>query len=162
VFFSREPGARPCVPSALADARVRFVPQPSDEELVILLNLAAVFVLPSWYEGFGLPLVEAMQCGTPVIGSTRGSIPEVIGDAGLLFEVEEPRQLAHALRLVLRDGSVRSLLSEQARRRAALFSWERAARETLDVYQQVLRSKPRPVPIGVHGGRGAMQDSVRG
>jgi glycosyltransferase involved in cell wall biosynthesis len=162
VFFSREATPRPVVRKALEDRRIRFIPRPSDEALVAMMNLASVFVLPSWYEGFGLPLVEAMQCGTPVIGSSRGSIPEVIGDAGLVFDVEEPRQLAHALRMVLEDESLRMHLSRQALRRASQFSWERAARETLDVYEQVVRTAPHAARVGHRAARGAVENGIRG
>jgi glycosyltransferase involved in cell wall biosynthesis len=162
VFFSREATPRPAVQEALDDPRVRFVPRPSDDDLVAMMNLASVFVLPSWYEGFGLPLGEAMQCGTPVIGSSRGSIPEVIGDAGLVFDVEEPRQLAHALGMVLEDESLRTYLSQQALRRASQFSWERAARETLDVYEQVVRTAPHAMKAGHRAAHGQVENSIRG
>jgi glycosyltransferase involved in cell wall biosynthesis len=145
LFFSREPSPRPAVAAAMADPAVRFVPRPGTEELVTLMNLATVFVFPSWYEGFGLPLVEAMSCGAPVIASTRGSIPEVLGGAGLLFDVERPAELTHHLRAVLESESLRQDLRARGLSRSRDFSWRTTALRTLEVYQLAARGRtPRP------------------
>lgn len=137
LFFSRESTPRPAVRTALAaNADVRFISQPTTDDLVELMNLAAAFVFPSFYEGFGLPLVEAMSCGTPVIASTRGAIPEVVGGAGLLFDLEDLDRLVHHLHAVLTDASLRSRLSAASLQRASVFSWRRAAAETLAVYRR--------------------------
>ncbi len=135
VFFSREAQPRAEVAAALADDdRIRFVPRPSSEDLVLLMNAADVFAFPSFYEGFGLPLVEAMQCGAAIIASDRGSIPEVVGDAGLIFRLEEPAHFAAHLAHVLGEVDDRARLRAASLRRAAEFSWDKAARETLHVY----------------------------
>jgi glycosyltransferase involved in cell wall biosynthesis len=135
VFFSREATPRPAVAAALNQPYVRFIPRPTEHELNGLMNLATVFAFPSWYEGFGLPLVEAMQCGTPIVASSRGSIPEIVGDAGLIFDLEAPEQVTARLREILEDESLRLSLAERARTRAREFTWERTARRTLSVYE---------------------------
>jgi glycosyltransferase involved in cell wall biosynthesis len=137
LFFSREPRPRPDVARAL-DGHIRFVARPATEDLAVLFALADVFVFPSWYEGFGLPLVEAMQCGAPVIGSTRGSIPEVLGGAGLLFDVEDEAALTRHLAAILESETLRATLRSRSLARAASFSWPLAARLTLDAYRRAL------------------------
>jgi glycosyltransferase involved in cell wall biosynthesis len=134
VFFSRERTPRPAVAEAMARSGVKFIPQPSTADLVGLMNLAWVFAFPSWYEGFGIPLVEAMQCGTPIVGSSRGSIPEVVGDAGMIFDLDDPLEFVEKLRCVLEDDRLRHELSARALCRSRHFSWRRTAQETLHVY----------------------------
>lgn len=138
LFFSREPLPRPAIRAALsANAGVRFIKQPTTEDLVELMNLAVAFVFPSFYEGFGLPLVEAMSCGTPIIASTRGAIPEVVGGAALLFDLEDVDRLVCHLRSVLTDAKLRRRLRAASLQRASVFSWRRAAAETLAIYRHV-------------------------
>jgi glycosyltransferase involved in cell wall biosynthesis len=133
------------VAAALAsDPRVRFIPRPSSDELVLLMNAADVFAFPSFYEGFGLPLVEAMQCGAPIVASDRGSIPEVVGDAGLMFPLEEPARFAAHLEVLLGSADARARLRSASLRRAADFSWEKAARETLHVYRTLAAAPKTP------------------
>jgi glycosyltransferase involved in cell wall biosynthesis len=143
VFFSREPTPRPAVVAALQTPGVRFIPRPPTTDLVALMNLATVFAFPSWYEGFGLPLVEAMQCGTPIVASSRGSIPEVVGEAGLIFDLEDPRQFADQLIRILEDESMRRELRAQALERATRFTWRRTARQTIGVYEDVASTLQR-------------------
>lgn len=143
VFFSREAAPRPPVAEALASPMVRFIARPSSRDLSLLMNLAWVFAFPSWYEGFGLPLVEAMGCGTPIVGSSRGSIPEVVGDAGLVADLETPGAFGAALRTMLEDEGMRQQLAIAAEARAKQFSWRRAARETLNVYEDVISERRR-------------------
>lgn len=136
VFFSREAHPRAELEGVLAQMpAMRFVARPATIDLAGLMNLAAVFVFPSWYEGFGLPLVEAMQCGTPVVGSSRGSIPEVVADAGLIFDVDDPSALKNHLAHVLASEAVRQEMRRKSLARAADFNWERTARQTADVYR---------------------------
>ncbi|MEW5718373.1 MAG: glycosyltransferase family 1 protein [Chloroflexota bacterium] len=116
---------------------VRFLGNVRNEELVYLYNAAKLFVFPSLYEGFGLPPLEAMACGTPVIVSNVSSLPEVVGDAGLLIDPEDVEALTVAMWRVLTDDKLRRELSEKGLKRAQTFSWERAAHETLAVYRQV-------------------------
>jgi len=114
-----------------------FVP---DEELPIYYNAADVFVFPSLYEGFGLPVLEAMACGTPVISSSASCLPEVVADGGVLADPQAPEPFAAALARVLGSERLADELGERGRRRAAEFGWERTARETLEVYAAVAAS----------------------
>jgi glycosyltransferase involved in cell wall biosynthesis len=139
--FARESAPRPELAPLAGDTSFRFVPRPSREELVVLMNAASAFVFPSFYEGFGIPLVEAMRCGLPVVASTRGAIPEVLGGAGLLFDVEDTRALAAHLAAVLSDGAMRARLGRASLARAAAFSWERTARAVVAAYGDA--SSPR-------------------
>lgn len=109
------------------ERHVHFTGYLEDAELVELLNGAAALVFPSLWEGFGLPAVEAMSCGVPVLASRRGSLPEVVGDAGLLFEPESPSTIAHCVLQYLADPALRRRLAAAAPERARRFSWERAA-----------------------------------
>jgi len=102
---------------------------------------AECFVYPSLYEGFGLPPLEALACGTPVITSTTSSLPEVVGDAALLVEPTRPDELAAALRRILEDEHLRDDLRRRGPLRAARFSWERCARETMHVYRRVCAAR---------------------
>lgn len=120
------------------DNTVRFLGGVRNEELVYLYNAASAFVLPSFYEGFGLPPLEAMACGTPVIVSNVSSLPEVVGDAGLLVAPDDVEELAVAMSRVLTDTTLREELRNKGLKRARTFSWERAARETLAVYRQTM------------------------
>ncbi len=120
--------------------RVCFLGGVPAQELPFLYNAARVFALPSFYEGFGLPPVEAMASGTPVIVSNVSAFPEVIGDAGLLIDPSDVDAWAVALHRVLTDNELHAELTAKGLRRAALYSWERAARETLNVYRQVAKA----------------------
>jgi len=108
----------------------------SDERLIALYQGADLFVFPSLYEGFGLPVVEAMSCGVPVITSNRGALAEVAADAALLVDPEDPQALSAAMRRVLADSGLRAELSAAGRRRSEAFSWQKTAQATLAVYQQ--------------------------
>jgi glycosyltransferase involved in cell wall biosynthesis len=112
-----------------------FVP---DKELPLWYNAAECFAYPSLYEGFGLPALEAMACGTPVITSNSSSLPEVVGQAGLTVMAEDVEELADALRRMLTDSDLQDRLRQQGVQRAARFSWEETTRQTLMVYDQVL------------------------
>jgi glycosyltransferase involved in cell wall biosynthesis len=98
-----------------------------------------VFIFPSRYEGFGLPPLEAMACGTPVVGSNASSIPEVVGRAGVLLPPDDAEGMAGALIQLATDEDFRTEMSRRALAQAAHFSWERTARETLAAYQEVLQ-----------------------
>lgn len=118
-----------------------FVPR---QYLPYLYNLADLFVFPSLYEGFGLPVLEAMACGVPVIASNRTSLPEVVGDAGILVNPENPDELASAMSKVLGDSELRATLSKKGIERARLFSWEDAARKVIEIYQGVVGNNGGP------------------
>lgn len=119
---------------------VHFLENVSDEDLARLYNAARCLTLPSYYEGFGLPALEAMACGTPVVVSDRSSLPEVVGDAGLLFDPDSPEELTEALARVFDDSELRKSLRQRGLTRSGEFSWARAAYETLTVYEQVLEA----------------------
>jgi len=112
-------------------------------DLVALYNAATVFAFPSLAEGFGLPPLEAMACGTPVISSNASSLPEVVGDAGILFDPLDTDAIAKALADVLGSESLRQTLVEHGLSRVALFSNRQMAAETLAVYESVLREHER-------------------
>jgi glycosyltransferase involved in cell wall biosynthesis len=109
----------------------------ADEDLPALYNLAKIFVFPSLYEGFGLPPLEAMACGTPVVTSDRPSLPEVVGGAGLMVEATDDQELARAMERVLTDENLRREMREKGLRQAAKFTWEAAAEKLLDVYRRL-------------------------
>ena len=111
-----------------------FVPR---EDLVALYSLAEVLVLPSLYEGFGFPPLEAMACGCPVIVSNRGALPETVGNAALLIDPEDCNSLVGALQSVLTDPKLRAALVEKGLARVKEFSWRTAASKTLDLYREV-------------------------
>lgn len=108
----------------------------SDADLESLYRHAAALVYPSLYEGFGLPVLEAMASGTPVIASKEASIPEVLGDAGILLDPFDARAWTDAIAKVVNDGRQRAAMQAAGRARAAGFTWERTARTTLDVYRR--------------------------
>jgi glycosyltransferase involved in cell wall biosynthesis len=111
----------------------------SNGSLRSLYQHADLFVFPSLYEGFGLPVLEAMACGTPVVTSNTSSLPEVAGDAALLVDPENVQEIAGAMERVLTDQDLRAELSRRGRERAKLFTWERCAQETLKVYEEVYK-----------------------
>lgn len=118
------------------DGLVKALGSVSEQEKWSLLSRASALLLPSWHEGFGLPALEAMAAGVPVIASAAGALPEVVGDAGMLVDPADADAMSLALAqcLLLPDGTKE--LVEEGRRRAAAFTWERAARETLDVLER--------------------------
>jgi glycosyltransferase involved in cell wall biosynthesis len=128
-----------CVEALRLTEHVRFLHDVIDADLPALYNAASLLTTPSFYEGFGLPALEAMACGTPVVVSNRSSLPEIVGEAGILVDPDDLDSIAQALARVLTDGVLRTQMREQGLARAAQFSWERAAQETLAVYGQVLR-----------------------
>ncbi|MFZ5610042.1 MAG: glycosyltransferase family 4 protein [Pseudomonadota bacterium] len=107
--------------------RVHFTGFVADDDLVALYTDALAVVMPSFSEGFGLPAVEAMACGTPVLSSTAGAVPEVVGEAGLYFDPNSPQEIAAAIVRLASDNGLNAALREKARARARLYSWQRAA-----------------------------------
>ena len=122
---------------------VRFTGYVSDEDLRALYTSCRAFVYPSLYEGFGLPPLEAMACGAPVITSRSHSLIETVGDAARLVSPTDFQELARNIVQVLTDASERNYRSSAGLQRATQFSWERAAAATLDVYRGVLRKEKR-------------------
>ncbi len=117
---------------------VRFPGYIDPGDVAALYSLATVFAYPSLWEGFGLPVLEAMACATPVLTSSVSSLPEVAGDAAVLVPPTDVDAIAAGLGRLLENGALRADLSERGRRRAAQFSWERCARDTLAVYRAVV------------------------
>jgi glycosyltransferase involved in cell wall biosynthesis len=115
-----------------------YVPEP---DLAGLYSGAICFVYPSYFEGFGLPLVEAMQCGVPVIAGNRTSLPEIVGEAGLLFDPFDTQALVRALTQVIDDSEYRAVLRSKGLERAKNFDWKTTARLTLAVYERVVKRK---------------------
>ncbi|PJF21426.1 MAG: glycosyltransferase family 1 protein [Phototrophicales bacterium] len=107
----------------------------SDEMLPAVYQGASMLVLPSHYEGFGLPLLEAMACGTPVIAANNSSLPEVVGNAGLLVEIDTPDALKEAMQQLLDDSKLRDELRQKGLEQARQFTWENSARIALEVYR---------------------------
>ena len=117
---------------------VRFIGFVDEADKPALYRGAVAFIFPSRYEGFGLPPLEALACGTPVVGSDTSSIPEIVGDAGVLLPPDDAEGMASALIQLATDEGFRAELSRRALAQAARFSWERTAREALAAYQDVV------------------------
>jgi glycosyltransferase involved in cell wall biosynthesis len=118
--------------------QVQFLGYVEDADLPALYSGARAFVFPSLYEGFGLPVLEAMACGTPTIASRSSSIPEVVGDAAILVDPFDVSAIAEGIEQVLGNPDLAAELRGRGVARARSFTWDRAARETLDAYQEVL------------------------
>jgi glycosyltransferase involved in cell wall biosynthesis len=138
---SRYPGARRMVEQMGLEERVLFRENVSHSDLPAMVSAAQVFAFPSLYEGFGLPPLEAMASGTPVVCSSSSSLPEVVGDSALLFDPLDVDALASALTRVLDNPAVHDSLRAKGLAQAGRFSWERTGRETLEVYKRVLRQQ---------------------
>jgi glycosyltransferase involved in cell wall biosynthesis len=123
------------------EGQVIFTGYVPDEDLPAIYSAADLFVFPSLYEGFGLPVLEAMACGVPVICSNTSSLPEVAGDAAFLVDPADVRALAGAMEQALTDEHLRSELMAKGLERARWFTWEKAAAKTLEVYRGVLGRK---------------------
>lgn len=115
--------------------RLGFVP---DEDLVALYNLATVFVMPSLYEGFGLPILEAMRCGCPVITSNEGSLPEVAGESAYVVDAKNKDSIALGIQEVFHNQTLQKKLSEKGLEQAKKFSWRKTAQETILAYEKLL------------------------
>ncbi len=118
------------------DDRVRFAGYVSDDDLAHLYAATQAFVFPSYLEGFGLPAVEAMACGAPVIASTGGSLPEVLDGAGELFDPHDTSAIVDRIQLVLRDPTYRSELKRRSLDRARAFSWQRSATQLVELFHE--------------------------
>ena len=127
--------------------RVRDLGYVPDDLRRPLLAGARAFVFPSLYEGFGLPPLEAMACGTPVLTSNVSSLPEVVGDAALYVDPTDVDAIAAGLTRIWRDDALRADLTARGLARARQFSWDRTARETLEVYRTVLEETPRSASL---------------
>jgi glycosyltransferase involved in cell wall biosynthesis len=138
--ITRYAGLRRAVHRNKLHGHVRFLGYLPTETLAILYRLAGVFVFPSLYEGFGLPPLEAMATGTPVVTSNISSLPEVAGDAAILVDPYDSTSIANGIQLVLTDSTLREKLKIRGLERARHYSWERSVTRTREIYDEVLRS----------------------
>jgi glycosyltransferase involved in cell wall biosynthesis len=142
--ISRYPALRHAVIHSRVEDAVRFLGFVPIDTLRAFYQAASAFVFPSLYEGFGLPPLEAMACGTPVVCSYVSSLPEVVGDAAEIVNPENVFDIARGMREVLLDGPRRNLLVERGFEQARRFSWERTAQQVLDAYEEIGSYKKRP------------------
>ncbi len=165
VFHTHVPELRAAVARCGLGGRVHFTGFVSDADLVYLYNRADALVQPSLMEGFGLPPVEAMACGIPVLSSTAGSLPEVVGDAGVFFDPKDISSIADALRGLLSDTSERGRLARHALQRAARFTWSEAALRLLACFDELdpqhALKKRGLISHGAHGGHGERRGPKR-
>jgi len=131
--------------------RVHFIGFADDDDLPALYSAARAFAFPSLYEGFGLPVLESMACGTPVVTSNVSSLVEVAGDATLLIDPLSVQQIADALIQLLTDESLRTQLVERGHAQARQFTWQRAAAQLHNVYKRLLTSPPGPLSASSEG-----------
>ncbi len=124
--------------SPVLSRRVKSLGRISNEELILAYNGAEMFILPSRYEGFGLPALEAMASGTPVIVSDAGSLPEVVGNAAIICDSGNYGMFAEAIMNVLRNSNLKNELIEKGKKHSAGFSWQATARKTLEVYEKTM------------------------
>ncbi|MEP7198428.1 MAG: glycosyltransferase family 1 protein, partial [Chloroflexota bacterium] len=132
------PDVRHLVKELELTEHVCFIGEVGEEEKPALYSLAGCFAWPSYYEGFGLPVLEAMACGTPVVAGNRGSLPEIVGNAGFLVEPDEVNRMAGAIIASLIDEPMRAAHRAKGLARAAMFSWTKCAADTAQVYREVL------------------------
>ncbi len=111
----------------------------ADEDLAALYSGALAFVYPSFYEGFGLPPLEAMQCGVPVITSNTSSFPEIVKDAGIMVDPTDTDAICSSILEIYRDPSLRKTMSQKSLERASFFSWDNCTRGTIAAYKAALR-----------------------
>jgi glycosyltransferase involved in cell wall biosynthesis len=124
------------------DDHVYFVGDVPDRDLPSLYAASALYVLPSLHEGFGIPCLEAMACGTPVIATRVGALPEIVGDAG--WVVDDPMDhiaLAAAIERVIGDARLRQQMIERGFKHASMFSWKRSAQQMLNIYHSVMEEQ---------------------
>lgn len=151
LFFSRVVDPPDAVMEMVAAGQAQVLIRPSRSDLVALYNLAEGFIFPSLYEGLGLPPLEAMKCGAPVIASDRGSIPEVVGDAGVIIDANDAAALAASITQLLQDRDFHDDLQRRGFARAEEFSWPKPADRILDIYRSALAlpGKGKPAPMVV-------------
>jgi glycosyltransferase involved in cell wall biosynthesis len=138
------PEVRRAVRRHRLDDRVQVRGSVPTEQLVALYNRAEALVFPSLYEGFGLPVLEAMASGCPVLCSNVTSLPEVTGDAALQFNPEDHDEISTAMQRIAEDKNLRIDLSKRGLRRAALFDWRKTVLETIEVYREIAPWIPAP------------------
>jgi len=121
--------------------KIVFTDYTSKQDVICLLNAAKVFVLPSLYEGFGLPILEAMACGTPVIASNVSSMQEIVQDAGILIDPYNQQEITQAILDILNNQNLADELTTKGLKLAESFTWEKTAKKTLDLYLSMLKNR---------------------
>jgi glycosyltransferase involved in cell wall biosynthesis len=134
--LSQYPAVRQTVIRTHGEQMVRFLGFVPFETLRCFYQSAAAFVFPSRYEGFGLPPLEAMACGAPVVTSNASSLPEIVGDAAILVNPENVFDIAHGIKDALVDTALRAELIRRGREQASRYSWARTAKQVLEIYQE--------------------------
>jgi glycosyltransferase involved in cell wall biosynthesis len=142
-FFSAYPSLKKQVAESNLDEKVIFTGFISDEDLAQLYNTAALLVFPSLEEGFGLPAIEAMSCGTPVAASDCSSLPEVLGEAGRFFDPHDASNMAEVIERILNGDAERSAMSQKGLTRAEQFMWRKAAEDTLAIFNELVEQKSK-------------------
>ncbi|MPT23335.1 MAG: glycosyltransferase family 1 protein, partial [Starkeya sp.] len=132
--------------AGLPDTAVILTGYVPDDTLVALYNLCAAFIFPSWYEGFGLPVLEALRCGAAVVGANASSVPEIIGRDDALFDPHSIDDMARMMAKVLTDETFRQSLRHSAPAQVARYSWDRTARRALDALRMRVREPAQAVP----------------
>ncbi len=114
--------------------KIKIINCVPDEDKVYLYNLASLFVYPSFFEGFGFPPLEAMKCGVPVIVSNNSSLPEIVGDAGIIIDPDKPDEIFLAMKGILENSKLRNILIKKGLEKSREFDWKKTAKKTLDVF----------------------------
>ena len=127
----------PLIQELKLEDKIKFLGYVDEEDLAYLYSATACFIYPSFYEGFGLPVLEALACGAPVISSDISSIPEVIGEAGILIDPRKNEEISAAIGKLLDDTSLQDTLKKKALLQAKKFSWEKCATQTLEIYESL-------------------------
>jgi glycosyltransferase involved in cell wall biosynthesis len=138
--FALDDATKKLIESAKLNSNIEFKSDVSNDELVKIYNESMLFVFPSFYEGFGLPVLEAMACGTPVVCSDVTSLPEVGGDAVVYCNPNSIKDIKNKIETVLNDEKLQHEMIEKGLQRAKKFSWEKAAQEHLRVFEEVLKN----------------------
>ncbi len=137
-----EPNAAALLAGLNRSDLIQWVGHPNDAELSELYRTATALVLPSRAEGFGLPVVEAMQHGCPVVAARAGSLPEIVGETGLLVDPDDPAEFAHQIHRVITDEPLRNRLKETGQTRATMFRWRHTAQRMIEVYRLAAERAP--------------------
>jgi glycosyltransferase involved in cell wall biosynthesis len=146
-FFSAYPSLKQQISALGLTDRIIFTGFVPDKDLAYLYNAAAVLAFPSLEEGFGLPAIEAMSCGTPVAASNCGSLPEVVGSAGRYFDPRNAADIATVITEILNDPALRQSMSAAGVVRATEFMWKKAATETVSIFHELGAKTGRPIPV---------------
>lgn len=144
-FFSAYPSLKKQIAEANLDDKVIFTGFVSDEDLAVLYNAATLLVFPSFEEGFGLPAMEAMACGTPVAASDSSSLPEVLGEAGRFFDPRNMENMTNVIGEILSDVEILNQMKTSGLNRAQNFTWKKSARDTIAIFEEFASEKSKEI-----------------